>query len=386
VSNFRAYHANLQRGILLLQQRRPQEAVKFLQQAIAEEPNQPQAYAELAQCWVSMPNEGYKALQAIDRAISLEPADSVYYGLKGWIFVCLDRYQPALNAARQGLALDPNCMQSLNAEANAHSMLHQWKKAEASCRRMLELNPYDNPALNLLAQALRHQGRWKESRVVVDQLLAQVPNDAFGLANAGHGALAAGDHLRANEHFLQALQMDPNLDLAREGLLNSLRARIWILRMAIRIGNFFRYAPTFRNLMVAVGTFWAVIFSVGLACFVLEKIHPGLGGSFLKWFCIGMLGGILWFAATAVLANFLLLFDPLGRHALTFEDKIKACMPGGGFLFAIAMIFFTPAWKLGVVLILLVVAMVLVIQFPLMKDRWLRWRERTALSGAGREV
>src|SRR5258708_740218 len=123
------FHANLQRGSLLLGQNRPREALPFIQAAIAANPDSSQGYAELARCWNAIPSERSKAVQAIDRAISLAPNSSYYFGLKGWYLVCQMRFRAALQAAQQGVALNPNCIQSLNALANAYTKLNQWKKA-----------------------------------------------------------------------------------------------------------------------------------------------------------------------------------------------------------------------------------------------------------------
>ena len=181
-----AFNANIQRGSLLLDQNWPREALSFIQGAIAADPENPRGYAELARCWNGLPGQRSKVIPAIDAAIGRAPNVSFYYGRKGWYLVCQMRFHAALAAAKQGLAIDPACIHSLNATANAYTKLGRWREAEAACRRILEIDPDDDPGLNLLAQALRHRGKWKESRETVARLLAQMPNNAFGHANAGY--------------------------------------------------------------------------------------------------------------------------------------------------------------------------------------------------------
>jgi Tfp pilus assembly protein PilF len=50
MSDLAAYHSNLQRGVLLRNQRRYQEASVFLGKAIEHDPEKSPAYAELAIC------------------------------------------------------------------------------------------------------------------------------------------------------------------------------------------------------------------------------------------------------------------------------------------------------------------------------------------------
>jgi tetratricopeptide (TPR) repeat protein len=324
---------------------------------------------------VEIPSERGKVIGAIDRAISLEPNESYYFGLKGWFYVCLQKFNPALRAAFQGLGLNPTCRQSLNALANAHTKLGQWQRAETACLRILELDSDDAAALNLLAQALRHQGRWKESREVVNRLLAQQPNDAFGHANAGYGALAAGDHLRANEHFLEALRMAPDFDLARVGLLASLRARIWIIRWNLRIISLLHRPGTFLNVSLAVFGFLAGMVLLSYAATALDKIRLHMGTFVFGALFAALLIYVFCSVLIYILGDFFLLFDPLGRHAMTREEKIKVCMPGAVIVALIAMLFSKGAWGIGLCLSLFMLALIFTIRYPLMKDRWMLRRQ-----------
>jgi tetratricopeptide (TPR) repeat protein len=370
------FHANLQRGVLLLGQNRPREALSFIQAAIAANPNAPQGYAELARCWNGIPAERAKSIAAINQAIGLAPNVSFYYGRKGWFLVCLQRFREAFVAAQAGLAINPACPQSLNALANAHTKMGKWKSAEQACLRILALDPNDGPGLNLLAQALRHQGRWKESRETVARLLAQMPNNAFGHANAGYAALAAGDHLRANEHFRESLRMDPHFELARRGLVQSLRARNWVIRLNFRIASFIHRPGTLLNVTAAFAGFIALIAGASCLASFLDNIYPKAGTIlFVLIFAFGLFYAYL-SVLIGLMQNFLLLFDPIGRHALTRLEKQKSCVPAvalaivGGFLIA------NGYWIAALSFSLFFAVLAFSIQYPLLKDRWQRRREK----------
>ncbi len=364
------FFANLQRGSMLLNANRPKDALPYFQAAIAADPDSPLGYAELARCYNELPGQRGKSIRAIDRAIALAPTTSRYFGLKGWFLVCLTHYRRAFTAAQQGLAINPICGQSLNALANAHTKLGQWKKAEAACLRILELNPNDGPGLNLLAQALRHQGRWKDARETVARILAQMPNNAFGHANAGYAALAAGDHLRANEHFRESLRMDPHFDLARRGLIQSLQARVWLIRFNLRVTAWVRRPPTLLNVTVSLLALAAIFAAMLYASILLDRFFPHTG-SLIGCFFLLPLFYIYLLIIVRFMSNFLLIFDPIGRHALTQQEKVKACLPA---LILVTLIL-AHAWTVaaGVFAFLLLIAAT--IQIPLLKDRWQRRRE-----------
>jgi Tfp pilus assembly protein PilF len=378
VSDSNAYLANLQRGAFLLQQRRHLEAIKFFEQAIADDPDNPQAYAELARCWNALPNGGHKAIRAIDRAISLAPLASAYFGLKGWILICQMRYRTALKVANQGISLNPLCAVSLNALANAYTMLNRWHKAEVACLRILEIDPGDEAGLNLLAQAQRHQGRLKDSRETVARLLALQPNDAFGQSNAGFSALAVGDHQRANEHFLESLRMDPHSDHARRGLLESLRTRIWILSLNRWLVSFVHQPATFGN--VAMFVFMFLLCMTGLVYVAkwLDAWRPMAGMVVFGILVACVLFYIYLSGFVGVMGSFLLLFDPLGRHALTTQEKLKACIPPAFFIgVEVTMLQSGYAGRMLALLfgVLFVVA-ALAIEVPVIVERWRHRCER----------
>src|SRR5580658_256855 len=56
-------------------------------------------------------------------------------------------------------------------------------------------------------------------------MLARDPQNASTHASAGWAALQRGERRVAEEHFLEALRLEPGSENARHGLLNSFRAR-----------------------------------------------------------------------------------------------------------------------------------------------------------------
>jgi tetratricopeptide (TPR) repeat protein len=356
------YNSNLLRGFLLRNQRRYDEAAGFFGKAIEHDPEKAPAYAGLAAC-LNDAGRQTKALEAIDRAIAIEPMNAEFLGLKGWIFVCQGRYGRALEVANRAVEIDPVSIAGLNAQANAYTLLKNWKQAEVVTRKILALNANDAPALNLLAQSLRLQGRGRESREVVERILALLPNNAFGHMNAGYAALQVGDHLRANEHFLSSLRKDPHSDLARKGLLHSLRARVWIYRLHLRYAMFVREPASFLKIALIVG----FIVGVLLIRSLLEWCHQGLGSFALLvfWVCLIYLNFF-----SRITGNIFLCFDPVGRHALTRRDKIVSALLALVLAAILGLSFYFQLWVFFVIILAFLGTFAFSILYPQALDRW----------------
>ena len=303
-----AYWANLRRGQMLRQAGRYKEACDFLGAAIQAEAELPQPYLEMALALSELPGKRKEALQAVDRAVSLAPESDHFLGYKAYLLSRFGRHKEALDFAQRALSLSPLSHIGLLAQANAYTKLGQWTKAEESARRMLELDAEDTAALNLLAQSLRLQKRFREGSEVLHQILARVPEDAFGQANAGYEALRVGDHRRANEHFLSALRVDPKYEHARRGLVESLRSRVWIYRMTQKVQN-----------LLQGGKYYGSGFRIGIVVLVMAT-----GGIFFLVFLLYALIAM----TLKPISDFFLLLEPMGRHALTIYERRASLFAG----------------------------------------------------------
>ena len=352
MSDAAGYHANLRRGQALREAGRYQDACTYLSEAIQADPEQPQAYLEMALAQIEMLGKRKEALLAADRAVALAPNSAHFIGYKAFLQARSGDNKSALETSRQSLNIFPNCHIALLAECNAFTKLAKFPEAEASARRMLALNAEDVSALNLLAQSLRFQNKLVECREVVGQILAQVPNDSFGHANAGYEALKAGDHRRANQHFLQALRFDPNCDFARGGLLQSLRVRGLVYRIIFSIlSGFGEHSQGLGRIL-------------GPACFLSGGI---------------LLAPILLFLIVAFtlypLSNFFLLLDPAGRRSLVPRERRWALFTGWVaclLLLGLALAHWTDLYVLlGVYLALFALS----VYIPQWADALRAWRE-----------
>ncbi len=323
------YSASLQRGQLLRQSGRDSEACQYFKKAIEADPEQPQAYLELALSLSNLPGGQTDSLRAVDRAVALAPESAYFIGNKAFLLSHFGKYKEALAVAGHALSSDPNSFIAHLAQANAYTKTAEWVKAEHSTRRMLEIDAQNINALNLLAQSLRFQRRYRESRETTARILALVPNDAFGQTNAGYGALNVHDHRRANQHFLNALRVDPYSEHARFGLLQSLRERVWIYRINLRVLLLFNDKEALKLLK--------------LAFVLLSALTLGL---FLVFPFLYLLLAL----TLQPVSNFFLLMEPTGRRALTRGEKFRATLTG---LLALGLILFFAFTRLHVISVML---------------------------------
>ncbi len=307
-------HPQLLRGLQLKQLGRYADAESAFKEALAQDPNDAFALHQLAGCQWQIPGRHKDALQTIDQAIAVEPNESSHHVLRAFILCVLDRAQEALAAARTALGFDPNDSAAFAAEAQAHLQMEKWPLAEQSARQALALDADNSTAANQLAQALRLQNKLAENAAHLAGMLARDPEDAFTHANAGWAALQRGAHREAETHFREALRLDPDFEYARDGLLNSFRARSPIYRA------YLKYCFAMQRLSQCAR--WAVVLGLYFAMQVAKHI-PG-GFVFVAFYFLL----VLWVWVARPVGNFLLLFDGFAKYALRPREKLEAAIVG----------------------------------------------------------
>jgi tetratricopeptide (TPR) repeat protein len=355
-----AYEAHLARGRLLRESGRNVEACEWLADAIGADPDRPEAYFELALAKSELPERQAESLQALDRAISLDPNSAHYLGTKAYIQSNFGQHLAALQTQERALELDPWCHIALLAQANAYTKLKRWTAAEQSARLMLETNPNDTAALNLLAQTLRIQDRGPECRTVISRILALTPNDAFGHANAGYEALKTNDPTRATRHFLEALRADPRSDFARGGLLQSLRERNRLYRINRKFLEMISGNPSGLK---------ALIFILGICT----------GGIIFAFAFLYMIVAL----TLQPLSNFFLLFNPAGRSALTQKERVRALLTGSGAILVLVILTLTKLEGLLFVVAVYLSLFGLCVCVPHLLDAWRARRHAKTDSSGG---
>jgi tetratricopeptide (TPR) repeat protein len=339
-----SFQANLRRGEMLREQGRFAEAEKYLQEAITAEPRNSEGYYELAFCYCNWGGRNRRALQTVDHAISLDPNHTMFFALRAWILANLGRHTEAIKVARQALEINAYNILALNAMTRAHCELADWKKAEENARHTLSLDSRNEGAANMLSLSLRQQGRLRESDAVAADMLALDPDSSMAQGNAGWSALHAGDHRRANEHFLEALRLDPNDEDARRGLLHAFNSRAWIYRVYFQLiawlGRHGRQTHVFLFLVAAA------IYRV-----VVEGLRLRFGEEGTRWAVVVAALYVVILCLGRYFANLFLLFDPFARHVVTRKEMGWSVLAGLAYAAMLGYLLAVGAWPQSAVLL-----------------------------------
>ncbi len=314
--------SELAHGLLLQDQGRLEEAEACYYGVLAREPDNDFVYGRLALCQMSQAGKKRQALDTISEAIRLRSDEPFYHSIKALILSDLHRGKEALEAASQAVALNPEDTFALSAKSSAYCSMDRWADAEEWSRKALAVDGDNAMAENLLAHTLRMQGKTGMNAEAVARLLAADPEDSLAHVNAGWSALQAKDQRRAEMHFREALRLDSESAMAREGLIESFRARSLFYRLYLSYCFFMQRFTGGKQWMIILGIY--VCYQV--ARNVLKTFSPAIAGVLvLLW-----LGLVLWVWLAPGIGNFLILLDRSARLALKKSERLQGIAVGGG--------------------------------------------------------
>ncbi len=329
--------SELQHGLLLQDQGRIEEAESCFRSVLSREPENDFVYGRLAMCQLSQEGRKREALESIDEAIRIRPDEAFYHSVRSLILTDLHRGKEALAAAEQAVVINPEEAFSFAAKANAYCELHRWADAEEWSRKALAIDSDHVMAANILTHTLRLQGKADENKQAIDQLLAADPENSLAHVNAGWTALQRYDTRKAEEHFLESLRLDPDSDIAREGLLESFKARSWFYRAYL--------SYCFLMQRFTGGKQWALILGIFFAYQILKRylstISPVAAGVLVfLW-----LAFVMWIWLAPGIGNFLVFLDSSARLALQKGERRQGIAVGGGLLLGVMSLLAGWVWQ-----------------------------------------
>ena len=319
-----------QRGILLFQQGRYELADREFRRDLARAPDDPLSHAFLSLC-LGRSDRLDEALREADEAVRCGPDLAFCHYVRGCALQGKGRLSEAEAAARESIRLDPEDADHPALLAAIAMERRDWKGALAAADRGLALDAEHATCLNLRAMALVQLGRKDEASRTLGSALADDPENALTHANQGWALLHRGDHGQALEHFREALRIDPDMEWARAGIVESLKARFLIYRLML---GFFLWMG--RQSSVAQ---WAVILGFVFGRQLLAgvaKSTPALA-PFITPILVLSFAFLLMTWTSSPLFNITLRFNRFGRLALSREQKIQSNWIGACFFLAAAL-------------------------------------------------
>ncbi len=316
-----------QRGIVLYGQGRYDLADKEFRQSLAEDPENGLAHAYLSLCLSSLDRHA-EALAEADEAIRVDPGEGFPHHVRGRALLGNDRYREAEAEAMQAVELEPTDADNRALLSAIFCARRQWQAALDAANAGLELDAEHSECRNLRGMALVQLGRNAEAAHSFGSALADDPENAITHANQGWNLLHQANYKGALEHFREALRLDPNLEYARIGIIEALKAHHFVYRTMLRFFLWMSRQSQIAQTAIILG----MVFG-RQALAHIEKAYPAFAPFTTPILALSFGFIVLTWVAGPVF-NFLLMFNRFGRLALKPAEKLEAGVIGGSLTLA----------------------------------------------------
>lgn len=347
--------ALLIRAHLLLVQERYDAAGDMLRQHLASDPEDAEAHRMLAIC-LTHQGKLSEATQHAQHAIGLAPAEAASHYTLAIVLTHRNHFPEAQQVVQRALTIDPEFVDGYSLLALLHFRQNRWAEALQAANQGLELDPDDADCLNARAMAEIKLGKTSQAASTLHETLQRNPDNAMAHANQGWVCLERGQATEATEHFKEALRLDPELEYARAGIVESLKARNFVYRWMLFYFLWMAKLPSQTQWGIVVGGFvgYQVISRLSRA---QPEWAPFL---FPLLVAYGIFALMTWMAMP--LFNLFLRFSPVGRYALSADQRRGANLLFVGLVFTavvfgVGLVFATPTRALVAALYAILIAM-----------------------------
>ena len=225
-------NVHYQRASMLMEQARYALAEDELRQALAQDPDDGMIHAMLGLC-LSYQEKFNEAQQEVESAIHLAPDQPFPYYAYASVLLGRNDFKNAKSAIETAIGMDPYSQHHFAMLARVEFQLHNWQAAVDAAEAGLGLDPEDVECTNLRAIALVKLGKNIDAQEALKTALKRAPEDAFSHANLGWSLLENNEPQKAMEHFREALRLDPQMEWARSGIVEAMKARYFIYRIIL---------------------------------------------------------------------------------------------------------------------------------------------------------
>ncbi|MEM6427026.1 MAG: tetratricopeptide repeat protein [Cyanobacteria bacterium P01_D01_bin.128] len=316
--------AQFERALLLFEQHRYEQAEAALRELLAETPTYARGLALLAVTLTRLKRYG-EAAETAQQAIGSNPEMPFAHYALADVHYHRDDYKAAEGAIAQALRLDPTNESFYSLKAGILADQGQWKAALEAAEQGLAFDATHTGCNNLRTLSLKQLNRLEEAASSIDGTLLQDPEDALAHANQGWLWLDRGQPRQAQVSFQEALRLQPDLDWARRGMIQALKAT------NVLYGAFLRYALWMSKL--SEGRRWLVVavLIVGFRILRLIARSSTVGLIIAAPFIVFYVSFVLFSWVADPLFNLLLRLNPYGRMLLS-KDELAASNWIGGLL------------------------------------------------------
>ncbi len=303
--------------MLLLEQARYDTAEAELRQALAEDPENARAHAMLALCLIQS-RQYERAAAAVDLARTLSPDDPFVFYVESRMLTERNCFPEAEAAVLEAIGLDPYEVEYFAQLACVRMEQRRWDAALVAAEQGLALDAENVTCTNLRAMALVKLGRRLEAGEAIASALRRQPEDADTHANMGWSLLENAQPQQALEHFREALRLNPNSQWARQGIVEAMKARYFVYRLIL---GWFLWM-----LRLSSGMQWGILVGAFVGYQVLRSIargNPTLAPWITPLLIVYVVFAIMTWVASP-LFDLVLRLNRFGRLALSREQIITS--------------------------------------------------------------
>lgn len=311
----------LLRARVLMSQNRTELAEEQLRMVLASESSHSEAHALLALCLVER-DAWDAATEEAQQAIFHGPEDPTAHYSLARVMLKRNRLRESREAINEALRLSPWNASYFATLGAIEAAGERWEEVLKAVQQGLEADPEDESCENLRAAALTTLGRRSEAGLTIQESLRRNPENAFTHANEGWRLLHVRQPEQAMVHFREALRLDPNMEWARRGIVEAMKARFFIYRMMLGFFLWIGRFPPRSRLLLLIG--------MPVAQSVLQSTVESVPA--LEFLAFPMMLTYLLFVwmtwTSSALFNLVLMLNPFGRLALNREEKVQAIATG----------------------------------------------------------
>ena len=311
----------LERAHHLFQMDRLEEAEAEVRKALAQNPNDPMAYALLAECHIDKSEFG-QALEMAKLAVSHGPNEPMFYYILGKSSFYNKDIPSARSAINEGLRLDPYNAHFFLLRSQIAFYQQDWELALTEADRGLELDPENVNLVNQRAQALIKLNRKDDASTTMDYALHKAPESSHSHANKGWVAIERDEYDSAVASFLEALRLDPGNDFAREGLKEAIKGKNPIYRIILKYFLWMNKLQEKYQWGFIIGIY--LLYRLALS---LARNNPALAPFLYPFIVLYVLFAFSTWIAQPV-SNLFLRLHPIGKHALNDDEKLGSNLTG----------------------------------------------------------
>ncbi|HEV7298965.1 MAG TPA: tetratricopeptide repeat protein [Tepidisphaeraceae bacterium] len=316
-----ALSPQMQRAFVLQQQNRHVDAERELRQHLATDPRDAYAHAMLADSLVEL-SRFDEAEQEAKESIGIAPDEAFGHAVMARLLRARNRFKSAEIAIREAIAIDSNNPSYFAILAATLLDLRRWRDALDAANEGLAIDPKDSGCLNLRAMALTQLGDRDAAASTTEGALADDPENALAHATHGWTLLHQNDPRRAMEHFREALRLDPTMDYARTGILESMKARNPFYRLMLRYFLFMSRLDSRVQWGIVLGGFFGARI-LRSAANRNPDLAPFIWPVLILYIAFAL---STWLAPS--LFNLLLRLHPFGKHVLDDDERRVSTLTG----------------------------------------------------------